>query len=205
MKSEPRRLGAGITAFEGEVVAFDVTDKSDVAALADRLGTFLADPFEKTFEPWVESAKRNLADYRPLAEPGYVFKPHEDAGWYYAEIVERGQLARDCVIKGDVKWAIFHAAHLGILIGEARIKFAWEERALYGEARLRDRDAAAAATRIHPIERRVEMVAELINPDSQFPTSLRRAFEIVASKLAISKGTVSRDWYKYKKRSRLKD
>jgi hypothetical protein len=139
VKKETHRVGAGITRYEDQRVRYDFRDPAEARQAFQRLKALTSAPFDKAFGPWVRAAERELAEYRAAVGPDHEFRAHDEAGWYCEEMLSRDRYARECAEAGDWQWALFHAAHLGQLLGEARVKFLWEERALLGDRTLEER------------------------------------------------------------------
>lgn len=198
MKRERRETGAGITIYEDEIIRYDWRDPAEARQAMNQLKTFCGAPFDTAFGPYVRAAERELIEYRAKVGPDHEFRPHDEAGWYCKELLSRERDARRFAEAGDLQRALFYAAHLGVLLGEARVKFLWEDRALFGQRTIDERAAGALAVRKWSAENRRAAVSAAL---SSGKLTISGACKVAAKKHP-GKGSwkaFERDWYAEKK------
>lgn len=143
-------VGAGITRHQSDVTVLDLTQRTtpeEMKELGDYLRAAAARPLwhKERIIADIEQRLRKLKAALPSDHDDLDFRPHDDFGWYYCELIRLDRIVRNAITEKDAARAALFAEDFGELHREMQIKEVWERDALAGRESFKGAQAGGQA------------------------------------------------------------
>ena len=143
-------------------------------------------------EPGTEAFLKTLTKYNEQ------FIERETEAWYIREIYKLASIVKRMVVESHSYWeAVSRAIMIGDLLTEFRLKFAWDEHALFGQKTRQNLSEGQSNRRRSSKESRIEAVDALIDAGH----TLSNACRLAAPGQGVKPETLEKDYRRLKKES----